>query len=604
MKLQYILVLIIFLFTPAGLAYDQSEPLPQSVSIVGLYPTGEISQKNESVSQLIFEYQSDPIVAEQPQDIDIKVGRLEFKNWRCQWFYLDKKGDEFPFKNESLQKSRLNTFRLKCYLEFNPPFFNKKLGENPQTNDNGIYPSPKQQKACRPEVLLVPASGLYVQPTIPRPSFISRLFGSEAPERLKGSSQQPENLVMFLVDALRADHTPSYGHPFVIAPHIDMLASLGTLFEQSYGASSSTRPSVGSIFSGLHPIAHGAVRHATLAAFLHDGVPLFAEFFDQKGYSTVGVSSNGQIIPAYGFKRGFDELQSPVWDNQVTPFGLEHLEYIDEPFFMYLHYIAPHTPYEPPVPYKGLYDGLTEYEEQDAYCGEITLDDRRVGQVLKVLAKQGLLDRTLIWLVSDHGEEFWEHGWKEHGVTVYEESIRTVSIISYPQLIPMGKRIDVPVTHVDVFPTLVEMLEWEPPKFLYGKSLMALLRNKENSNLFKNRPIYLHHGGGKKPAPHFSDKEGILLEDLKLIWWTQKDEWELYDLISDPGEKRNLMGTGKELDSELTDKVNKMKKLLKKHLENCRTIGKYYEFPDEAFRNVVLSPEEKENLMHLGYIQQ
>ncbi len=575
--------------------------------VVGLYLTSHQSFLDTDYRQIEYEYQSDVLHTNGGEIAKVLFRTLQFKNWECRWHIIDSSANELLLEDETFTADRQKTYRLKCFLHLKDDYFHRRMKAgkeiHPATPVEPLFFSQEQQNAFRPEVLLVLVSGLEVKPKHPTPSFLSRLFGAHTPKRMTGTSIVPTNVVMFMIDTLRSDHSPPYDHPFILAPHMDMLSALGIVFTRSYGASSSTRPSVGSMFSGLQPKAHGAVRHTTVGAFIHDGVPLLAEHFLANGFSTAGVSSNGQIIKAFGFHRGFQTFESPVWENQVTPFGLDQLKKIDEPFFMYLHYMAPHWPYEPPEPLNELYQGLTPYPEQDAYCAEITLDDRRIGEVLKELARQGLLNRTLIWLVSDHGEEFWEHGWKHHGVTLYEESVRTVSIFSYSPRFEMGNEIDLPVTHVDMFPTLTELMGWEPPQFFQGKSLLSVLKGQTDKELIE-RPIFLHHGGGIHLGPHFSDKDGIVMNGKKLIWWNQKNEWELYDLTKDSGEQENLLSVGKKpLNEDLETQRKKMETLLKKHIHTSLQIGKLYEMPEEMMKTIDLTQRELENLRRLGYIK-
>ncbi|RJP23185.1 MAG: DUF4976 domain-containing protein [Candidatus Omnitrophota bacterium] len=576
-----------------------------AANLIGLYPTGKVNYTSAISPQFEFEYQSDWITPQSSEPVLIHPGALRLRNWECRWMRVDLSGQDQSIKEETVSIGNGEKFRLKCNLFLAGPYYQQKLEtwwkQNSGLPPEGFFPSRKQQEACRPEVLLIPAAGAVIQSTHPKPSLLARIFGARSPVRLAGVTKIPTNIVMFMMDTMRSDHTPPYGHPFVLAPHIDMLASLGAVFTHSYGASSSTRPSVGSMFSGLQPLAHGAIRHATLGAFLHDGVPLLAESLRKQGLFTAGISSNDQVSAAYGFTRGFDFFKGSLWDSQVTPVALEQLKIIDEPFFLYLHYIAPHAPYQPPTQWKGLYQGLTKYEEQDEYCAEITADDRRVGEVLKELSKQGLLDRTLVWLVSDHGEEFWEHGWKEHGTTVYEESVQTVSIVMYPEFVAAGRRIAVPVTHADMYPTFTDLFRWEQPTFSQGMSLLPLLQGKEDVNV-ENRPLFLHHGGGLQLGPHFSDKSGILLGKMKLICWDQKEEWEFYDLSQDSAEKMNLLAHGNESDAEREAIHVKMEQLLLQHREACHVIADYYTSPDEMARTVELSPREIENLTDLGYM--
>ena len=161
------------------------------------------------------------------------------------------------------------------------------------------------------------------------------------------------------------------------------------------------------MFTGLQPKAHGAVRHSTEDAALFLGVPLLPETFQHNGYITRGISSNSQVTSAFGFGRGFDVYECPVWETQVTPKGIESLQSLDEPFFLFLHYMGPHQPYAPPAPWLGLYHGQAgvsseedlsdagkaeRQQKEEAYFEEITAEDRRVGRLAHGLVIRATID--------------------------------------------------------------------------------------------------------------------------------------------------------------------------------------------------------------------
>ncbi len=449
-----------------------------------------------------------------------------------------------------------------------------------------------QLHACKPVVLLLPVYAISYKPISPKPG-----WGKAAPTR-RTTTDGPQNVVILMIDTLRDDGTPPYGHPFVIAPHLDILASLGTTFTNAYAASSSTRPSVGTIFSGLHPIAHGAERHALNGARLRSSFPVMAEFFSEMGFETAGAVSNAQITKAYGFERGFDRYHCPIRDHEATEMGLRELRRLSEPFFLYLHYIAPHQPYEPAGLYRGMYDGKTKYPELDAYLAEVTQDDRRIGRILAELARQGLLDRTLIWTLSDHGEEFWEHGWNGHGANLYQESLRTVSIVTNPVALPINKRVGVPVMHADVFPTLREWYQKTSSLPLAGLSLAPFLQQKKTEipDAFSERPVFLHHGGGTKTQVHPSDKQAILYDNNKWVWWTQKNQWERYDLVADPLEANDLA-------KDASPAITPMQENLLSAYKAQTQLGERLSTPGANKNGVTLSRQELENLRDLGYVK-
>lgn len=583
---------------------NQARSTP-GLGLTALYPVKKLIPNGREIPWIFFIYESKELDFTPGKPISFYPSAVRFKNWTCIWFYVDENDRTTHISRDITSPLNVKKLKLRCYLRYTGHFQeHRKVLWNKELNLSSPFDfcllSEEQLEACRPELLLLPTTGLNASPELTRPSFFSRFTGWKAPERIASDPAKPTNFLMLMVDTLRADHTPMGGHPFVIAPHTDMLASLGAFFSESYGASSSTRPSVGSLFTGLHPIAHNAKRHALRGNSLLHNVPLLAESFKEAGFNTVGISSNAQITDKFGFARGFDVYECPVNENAVTPRGLHWLRSLDEPFFMYLHYMAPHAPYEPPATLASIYKGKhprmddKERELQDLYCAEITLDDRRIGEVLKELSLQGILEKTLIWLVSDHGEEFWEHGWNGHGAHLYEEAVRTVSVATYPRLFPMKTRVEKQVTHVDIFPTLTDLFGFGGDRRFQGKSLLPLLRN-EPVNAFNDRPIFLHHGGGLEPGEHESDKQAVLLGEHKLVWWNVKDEWELYDLTQNPGEDRKKM-----LNSPETR--DRLEPLLKNNLHESEKIADSLIQPDLDHLDLQLSPADIENLRRGGYV--
>ncbi len=418
----------------------------------------------------------------------------------------------------------------------------------------------------------------------------------------------PRNVVILMIDTLRPDHLPESQQPShlesVLAPHMSLMAALGVHFEVAYGASSSTRPSIGSIFTGLHPRAHGAVKHAVNAAALYDGCRLLTEEFAERNWHTCSFWTNSQITPTYGFNRGFQEYTGPIDDSQISREAVAWLRKAEPPYYLYLHYLAPHHPYEPGDMLAAVYEGKTGDGEHDRYCGEITLEDIRIGAVWAELARLGQLNDTLVWLISDHGEEFWEHNWKHHGVTLYEESLRTVSRCTFIPRFPPGHIVQETVTHVDIYPSLLELFDWpltplagiddEDLKRARGISLLPLLEGHTRFPEPKSSHIlYGHHNGGLEPGPHESDKQGLIADGRKLIWWPEKNKWEFYNLQDDYFEKHNLLSGGQAPPDDL-------KKELLSAVATFDAIGETLRASSSPVGEI--SAEDLENMRNHGYL--
>lgn len=571
------------------------------VQLIGLYPVDTVVPADKEFTWMFFIYESEWLQGERDEVVEIYPQALRLRNWETMWFVLDREKQSHHLTG-NYRAQPGEKFKLQCYLRYQGVLYDERRVVWYEKNNYSYQMkycmlSEEQLEACRPEVLLVPSKGVNIPVVKPKPSFLSRMLGVEAGARIvSGTTSKPANVVMLMIDTLRRDHTPPGGHPFVIAPHIDMISTLGVHFENSYGASSSTRPSIGSLFTGLHPKAHGAERHAIEGARLLTGVPRLAERFKNSGFHTAGISSNAQITDDFGFNQGFDIYECPVREHQVTKRGLHWLQQLNEPFFLYLHFIAPHQPYEPPDVYAGMYQGQSDKTEQDLYLAEITAEDRSIGKIIAELSRQGLLDRTLVWVLSDHGEEFWEHGWNGHGANLYEESVQTLSAVMYPRLFGIWKSPAEPVTHSDVFPTLKGIFGWGDDLVQQGKSLLPLFTDSPEEQKEQDpRPLFLHHGGGLEAGAHESDKQAVLKYPYKLVWWTERDEWELYSLEQDPKEQDNII-------EELPEVRKELEVLLKSQLELSRGLSEHYITPDDG-NPITLSESELENMRALGYIK-
>lgn len=410
------------------------------------------------------------------------------------------------------------------------------------------------------------------------------------------TSTKQKNVLIVMIDTLRQDSTSAYNHPYMLTSHLDVVRSAGAGFENAYAPSSSTRPSVGSLLTGYYPQAHGSVRSGTTYSIIHAGAPRLSETFRQAGYRTGGFHSNGQVSQACGFGVGFDTYEGPIWDPQLSERALQWLDAdsTSTPWVLYVHYIAPHHPYDPPAPFDTLYSGQTGDEERDRYLGEITSEDGRVGQLLAGIAERGLWNDTVVWIVSDHGEEFWEHGWKWHGASLYDEVTRVVSLISAPWLIHPGTSISQPQSLVDVPATLYDICSIPGGDSGQGQSLAEELRDNPSDRL-TNRTLYLQLYAGIEARPHRGDRQAVLQNKIKTIWKTTLNTYERYDLKTDPAEKQNLWDETATPQSELTDQ-------LQQFMNECQSYADRFQHA-ETIPLPTLSPEEIENIKGLGYIQ-
>jgi arylsulfatase A-like enzyme len=308
------------------------------------------------------------------------------------------------------------------------------------------------------------------------------------------------NVIIYLVDALRADRLSSYGHSRPTSPGLDEFARRATLYERAYAQSSWTRPAVASLFTGLRPEVHGANRRRDRLA---RGPATLAERLSRAGYQTAALVANPNVAAEFGFDRGFDHYAlSPVDGRRSIDLHRRVVEWLDRrrpdrPFFLYIHAVDPHLPYDPPPEFRRRFAAGVERDDLgstesvgkllardlenesglsgdllDLYDAEVASNDQSFAALLDELERRGLVTGSMIVFLSDHGEEFFDHGGWIHGRTLYREMIHTPLVISYPGQ-KQGRREMAPVQHVDLFPTVLEVAGVDAGSSVHGMSLLG-----------------------------------------------------------------------------------------------------------------------------------
>jgi arylsulfatase A-like enzyme len=378
------------------------------------------------------------------------------------------------------------------------------------------------------------------------------------------------NVLLVTIDTLRPDHLSSYGYPRKTSPSIDELAAKGVSFDLAFTYWPKTRGSFAAMFTSLYSSQHGlTVRERDLPDFNQT----MAETFQKAGYRTAAAVDNGNLDPSLGFAQGFDEYEASWLRAEteserteiITRFGEEFLARRDErPFFLWLHYVNPHTPYEPPedllesfrddgivargtpLPevvgfHGGVNRNLAERaganvrswgDYVDRYDAEILFADQQVGRVLKALEASAWASATAVVLTSDHGESLGEHDYFfDHGDDLFNPSLRVPLILSFPGILPPGERVSGAVSTLDVFPTILDLAQVSFPPGLMGKSVLPLVRGTRSS---------LHE------ALFFqNDRHSMAISNgrLKLIAEPAQDgenvSHALYDMFRDPAEEED-----------------------------------------------------------------
>ncbi len=344
------------------------------------------------------------------------------------------------------------------------------------------------------------------------------------------------NLLLITIDTLRADRLSCYGSRFPRTPNIDGLSERGVLFARAFANTSTTLPSHANILLGTTPNHHGV--HENLNFIIRPESLTLAEHLKENGYSTGAFVGAYPLDSRFGLSQGFD-----VYDDDynrlhsvnlsslerkaeaVVGAALEWLKDRASPWFLWIHCWDPHSPYDPPEPFK------TQYQDHP-YEGEVAYVDLALGTLLDYLKESGLLDSTVIVLTGDHGESLGQHGEETHGFFAYNSSLWIPLIISTPET--ARGRVEDYVSHVDIFPTACDALGIKKPSFLQGSSLLPALKGKK----MPERPIYfesLHPYYSRGWAP----LRGLVSKKTKFI---DSPIPELYDLDRDFDELRNLAG--------------------------------------------------------------
>ncbi len=386
------------------------------------------------------------------------------------------------------------------------------------------------------------------------------------------------NVLLVLVDTLRADHLSCYGYSRPTSPRLDELVTKSALYTNAISQAPWTWPATASILTSLYPNSHGVVEADQ--CYLAEEAETLAEAFQNRGFSTWGISSNSLICEAQNFDQGFETFQVAAQEpaNVLTDKFLEWLPTAEKSaFFAYLHYLDPHYPYDPPhearmqvAPELFGPDAQAALERIDKgqvtmaavqglegdkehvvglYDGEIRHWDTHFGRILDTLKEKNLLSRTLIVVTSDHGEEFWEHGHCGHSKTLYQELLHVPLIVHDPRK-PTAIRVDSLVETIDIYPTLCRATDITPGRGISGRVLPGLpgitSGTPPDGMAFSSTCM-----AWKEPAGRMLvNQQAIVTDDLKLIRRQKKEGSEehlesLFDLKNDPGEKSDISTTRK-----------------------------------------------------------
>jgi choline-sulfatase len=342
-------------------------------------------------------------------------------------------------------------------------------------------------------------------------------------------------VIVISVDTLRADHLPAYGYRGLATPNLDALRRDAVLFQNAYSHVPLTLASHATILTGRLPPDNGI--RDNYGYSLSPKVLTLAAFLKAHGYATGGAVSAAVLARGSGLEQGFD-----FYDDDVHQGGREEREgsrteaaleaWIAGPRaappFAFLHLFEPHTPYEPPEPYRSRYP-------TSPYDGEIARADEIVGTWIGKLKSSGLYDRALVIFLSDHGEGLGDHGEREHGVLLYREAIHVPLFVKFPGNRGAGGSAAAPVGLVDLFPTVARAAGLEVPAGLPGVPL-DVPGEAEKTPGQRERAIYSET---LYPRLRLGWSDLASLVDAR-HHYIEAPRPELYDVVADPAEKRDL----------------------------------------------------------------
>jgi arylsulfatase A-like enzyme len=434
-----------------------------------------------------------------------------------------------------------------------------------------------------------------------------------------GRSPRPLNLILIMVDTLRADHLGYHGYSHATSPRLDSLAEDSVVFLRHTGHASRTGPSVATLFTGLHSRSHGVVNplsHFDAKGTLDADRLTLAEILSEEGYRCAGFTANPNVSERFGFSQGFERYQLLRWE-KAEALNRAALAWIEgwaaeaeprSPFCLYLHYIDPHSPYEAPAPfvkkfapldYRGRITGAhrqldkvvaerLKLDDADLlqlralYDAEIGYLDSQLGVLLVTLEAKGLLDESLVVFVSDHGEEFLDHDSVLHGYTLYEEQLRIPLMIRHPEL--PARRVSRLSRQVDVLPTLLELLGIAIPEPVQGESLATAMKAEQSPDVGDEAPVFAE---GSLRAVKTVALDSYTRGDWKLIETRVPEaRRQLFNLRDDPQERHDRLASEPEVAERMGAELQRFRDSL----------------PVGHSETVPLTEEEIRELQSLGYL--
>ena len=446
--------------------------------------------------------------------------------------------------------------------------------------------------------------------------------------------QHTPNVVLVVVDTLRADALTDTRSGRPLMPKLRGFAGDSLCFANAISQASWTKPAMVSMFTSLYPEVHNVqfgVRAQLSPAqsphidLLPDSLTTMATRFREAGYRTLAVQSNPNLNAESGFAQGFDSYIFVTYPEQrgdvVTDRALEVTRNVQSPFFLYVHYMDPHQPYDPPPPYRDMFvkDGALPEPDRELintyrdYCLDKVLNDvgLRSQRLLPELSERGrafirslydgevrftdeLLDRlirslrerapsTIVVVTADHGEEFWERGSVGHGKTVYQELVHVPLIVSLPDA--SRGRTERAVQTIDVLPTLAALLGWRHDEDWQGANLLET----SPADTRQSHPVFSSTRTSLRESN--VDLEAVCVWPDKLVRDRNSGEVVLFDLARDPREQSDRL-------ADALETVARLEGVLRDHHEQNQRHPRAAGGKERA----PLDAETVEEMQAIGYL--
>ena len=402
-----------------------------------------------------------------------------------------------------------------------------------------------------------------------------------AADILQLAEREDLNVMFLLIDTLRADRLGTYGYERATSPAMDALASKGVRFDRHLSQSSWTKSSMASIWTSLYPTRSGVTRFDHV---VHEDAVMPAERFRDAGFHTVGLWRNGWVDPTFGFRQGFDVYTRPPrrrmnptvrannptisetgTDEDTIAAAIEFLRVSghDQRWFLYLHLMDLH---------EYLYDeesAIFGGEHSDMYDSSILWTDGTLNVLFHRLAEFGLADNTVVVIASDHGEAFRERGLEGHARAVYRETTEVPFLIQFPFQLEPGLVVPSRSRNIDVWPTVFELIGFDPPEGADGTSLapeiLAAATREPLPDAEMTAVSFLDETWGQQKATESTYRIAVTEGSYRYLRSPARGNAtepfeELFDAATDPNELENVAADNPEI-------VDRLRKVAEAQLE-------------------------------------